>query len=230
MSTYYDFDKIKEEIWSVYQDAVSKKLDLKPIYNEMAEKYNMPVKDIRKLARSLKMQNKTNVWTPEEDKILVNTILQFLGEGKTQTTAFEKAAEIMEGKHTSKACAFRWNGVLRKNYLKEIEEAKIKGEEFKRSNNGLQITLEEGDSDFQKIREQVRDARAERYLPEKATDEKLKESELEAPIEITLFKIQTGLLLDKIQELTLEVDMYKKLYEREKEKNSKIQMILKEEV
>jgi RsfA family transcription factor len=51
-------------------------------------------------------------WTPEDDKILIQLVQQFVHEGKTQLAAFEEAAEQL--RRSSAACAFRWNSKLRK--------------------------------------------------------------------------------------------------------------------
>ncbi|MGE6489792.1 transcriptional regulator [Paenisporosarcina sp. NPDC076898] len=53
-------------------------------------------------------------WTEEDDKILADTVLTFVREGKTQLQAFVEAATILG--RTRQACGFRWNKTLRKHY------------------------------------------------------------------------------------------------------------------
>lgn len=53
-------------------------------------------------------------WTVEDDKVLADTVLTFIQEGKTQLQAFEETAKILG--RTKQACGFRWNKTLRKHY------------------------------------------------------------------------------------------------------------------
>lgn len=62
-------------------------------------------------------------WMPEDDFILAECVLKHITNGSTQLKAFEEAADVL-GRRTSSACGFRWNSVVRKNYEKQIEEAK----------------------------------------------------------------------------------------------------------
>jgi RsfA family transcription factor len=63
---------------------------------------------------------KSQKWTKEEEKVLTNTVLQFLNDGKTQKEAFEEAAQSIG--RTAGACGFRWNNKLRKNLQIETEK------------------------------------------------------------------------------------------------------------
>lgn len=53
-------------------------------------------------------------WTVDDDKILADTVLSFIREGKTQIEAFNHASTVLE--RTKQACGFRWNKTLRRNY------------------------------------------------------------------------------------------------------------------
>lgn len=55
-----------------------------------------------------------DMWTVEDDKVLADTVLTFVREGKTQIQAFEESA-VKLGR-TKQACGFRWNKTLRKKY------------------------------------------------------------------------------------------------------------------
>lgn len=76
------------------------------------------------------MKTREDAWTEEEDSLLVNTVLQFIRDGKTQLNAFEQVGEKLN--RTSAACGYRWNAELRKQYKEEIEMAKKERNEKKR--------------------------------------------------------------------------------------------------
>lgn len=57
-----------------------------------------------------------DAWTEEEDKILAETVLRYIRDGKTQLEAFKMVAEHLS--RTSAACGFRWNATLRKKNTK----------------------------------------------------------------------------------------------------------------
>ena len=62
-------------------------------------------------------------WTIEDDKVLADTVLTFIREGKTQIQAFEEAATTLD--RTKQACGFRWNKTLRKQYnVQKISRSK----------------------------------------------------------------------------------------------------------
>ncbi|GAB2543042.1 RsfA family transcriptional regulator [Gracilibacillus alcaliphilus] len=63
-----------------------------------------------------------DAWSPNEDKLLAETVLQYIREGKTQLTAFREVGEKLS--RTSAACGFRWNATLRKQYEEAIQLAK----------------------------------------------------------------------------------------------------------
>ncbi|RWZ60707.1 RsfA family transcriptional regulator [Halobacillus fulvus] len=63
-----------------------------------------------------------DAWKDDEDILLADTVLNYIRKGKTQLEAFQEVAEQL--KRTPAACGFRWNATVRKQYQKEIEEAK----------------------------------------------------------------------------------------------------------
>ncbi|MDF2945878.1 MAG: gerR [Bacillales bacterium] len=65
-----------------------------------------------------------DAWTDDEDKLLANTVIQFILEGGTQLSAFEVVGKKLS--RTSAACGFRWNSAVRKNYINDIAAAKKK--------------------------------------------------------------------------------------------------------
>lgn len=74
----------------------------------------------------METQNKrafrTDAWTVEDDNRLATTVLQHIHNGSTQLRAFEEAAKHLG--RTPAACGFRWNGVLRKQYMDALKAAK----------------------------------------------------------------------------------------------------------
>src|SRR5699024_4962496 len=62
------------------------------------------------------MKNKArqDAWSKEEDLFLAETVLEYIGKGKTQLEAFEKAVQMLS--RTSAACGYRWNATVRKRY------------------------------------------------------------------------------------------------------------------
>lgn len=68
-----------------------------------------------------KEKGKLENWTPEEDAILVETILEHLRKKKTQKEAYEVASKKIN--RTTAACGYRWK-VIRKGYEEEIKKAK----------------------------------------------------------------------------------------------------------
>lgn len=63
---------------------------------------------------SLDKKIRKDSWTAEDDKVLANTVLTFIREGRTQIQAFEESAKILD--RSKQACGFRWNKTLRKQY------------------------------------------------------------------------------------------------------------------
>ncbi|AYC28782.1 RsfA family transcriptional regulator [Paenisporosarcina cavernae] len=63
-----------------------------------------------------------DAWSEDQDQLLAETVLRHVREGSTQLLAFEEAGDVLE--RTSAACGFRWNAAVRKDYEKELVEAK----------------------------------------------------------------------------------------------------------
>lgn len=96
-----------------------------------------------------------DAWQKSEDEYLVNTVLRYIREGKTQLLAFDDVGVKLE--RTPGACAFRWNKELRKDYEEEIKEArrdrlKIKKSDFVKS-GGIANKLQPKDVSVLKTKE-----------------------------------------------------------------------------
>src|SRR5699024_9724730 len=63
-----------------------------------------------------------DAWSKEEDLFLAETVLEFIGKGKTQLEAFERAEQLLS--RTSAACGYRWNATVRKRYNPAVAYAK----------------------------------------------------------------------------------------------------------
>jgi RsfA family transcription factor len=61
-------------------------------------------------------------WSEDDDSVLTSTVLNHIRNGSTQLAAFDEVGERLH--RTSAACGFRWNGFVRKQYEKQIKEAK----------------------------------------------------------------------------------------------------------
>lgn len=68
-------------------------------------------------------------WSEEEDVLLVDSILNSVRTGGTQTAAYTGVATRLG--RTASACAFRWNSVLRKKYSDDLSLAKIQSKKTK---------------------------------------------------------------------------------------------------
>lgn len=66
-----------------------------------------------------KAVEKRKKWTVEEEKIVTDTVLRFLRDGKIQKEAFDEAAQTIG--RTSAACCFRWNNKLKKEIAMETD-------------------------------------------------------------------------------------------------------------
>lgn len=62
-------------------------------------------------------------WSESDDIILAQTVLAHIKSGSTQLNAFDDVSERLG--RTAAACGFRWNATVRKDYSKEIREAKV---------------------------------------------------------------------------------------------------------
>lgn len=63
-----------------------------------------------------------DAWTEQDDKILVQTILDYVRNGKTQLQAFKDAGERLD--RSGRACGYQWNYNLRKKYVEELRIAR----------------------------------------------------------------------------------------------------------
>ncbi|KXH83931.1 RsfA family transcriptional regulator [Sporosarcina sp. HYO08] len=84
-----------------------------------------------------------DAWTEENDILLAETVLRHVREGSTQLSAFEEVGDALN--RTAAACGFRWNAVVRRDYEKELADAKkerkqamrVLGKDFKRRGQQL---------------------------------------------------------------------------------------------
>ncbi|SDX50905.1 transcription factor, RsfA family [Marininema mesophilum] len=65
---------------------------------------------------------KGRCWTQEEDRLLAETVLQWVREGGNQLDAFAEVGRIIN--RTAGACGFRWNAVVRKQENEAFRRAK----------------------------------------------------------------------------------------------------------
>lgn len=68
------------------------------------------------------MIQRQDAWSEEDDLLLAETVLRHIREGSTQLNAFEEVGDKLN--RTSAACGFRWNAVVRQEYMKAIDLAK----------------------------------------------------------------------------------------------------------
>ena len=83
------------------------------------------------------METRKDSWDIEADLLLAQTVLQHIEAGSTQLKAFEEASEKLN--RSKAACGFRWNSALRKQYEKDIEEAKRTRSQNKSDGNIVSI-------------------------------------------------------------------------------------------
>ena len=84
-----------------------------------------------------------DAWIEENDTLLADTVLRHVREGSTQLSAFEEVGDALN--RTAAACGFRWNAVVRRDYEKELADAKkerkqairVLGKDFKRRGQQL---------------------------------------------------------------------------------------------
>ncbi|GKU83612.1 hypothetical protein NCCP28_30080 [Niallia sp. NCCP-28] len=73
------------------------------------------------------------VWTDEEDKILVETILRNVSKGSTAQKAFEEVAAKLKKKKS--ICSCRWYKFLKPKFLSELHLARKQRYELKYKNS-----------------------------------------------------------------------------------------------
>lgn len=61
-------------------------------------------------------------WKESDDKLLVETILDYVRHGKTQLQAFDDVGEQLD--RSAAACGFRWNNYLRQQYTEDLKIAR----------------------------------------------------------------------------------------------------------
>jgi prespore-specific regulator len=61
-------------------------------------------------------------WTSDQDRLLAETVLQFIRDHKSQLEAFKSVGSQLN--RTPSAVGFRWNSNVRKQYNQEINKAK----------------------------------------------------------------------------------------------------------
>ena len=94
-----------------------------------------------------------DAWIEENDTLLAETVLRHVREGSTQLSAFEEVGDLLN--RTAAACGFRWNAVVRRDYEKELAEAKkerkqamrVLGKDFKRRGQQLYTPSQGGEVD-----------------------------------------------------------------------------------
>lgn len=62
-------------------------------------------------------------WTEEQDRIVIDGIIDGISEGKSQLRCFEEIGERI--KRSPAAVGFRWNKVLRHEHNKKVAESKM---------------------------------------------------------------------------------------------------------
>ncbi|MCA1047006.1 RsfA family transcriptional regulator [Bacillus toyonensis] len=88
-------------------------------------------------------------WTNDNDLLLATIVLEYIRNSGTQLSAFKEVAKQLT--KTPAACGFRWNSYLRKQYEKEIQQAKqnrkaennISPSHPQIATNSLSITLDD---------------------------------------------------------------------------------------
>ncbi|WP_026558644.1 hypothetical protein [Bacillus sp. J37] len=87
------------------------------------------------------MKTRHDAWTLENDQLLAEAVLSYVQNGRTQSAAFKDIGNRLN--RTAAACGYRWNAVLRNNYTKEFEQAKMRGKEIslnkKEAHNNQQV-------------------------------------------------------------------------------------------
>ncbi|MDD9147166.1 hypothetical protein OYT88_01210 [Sporolactobacillus sp. CQH2019] len=78
-----------------------------------------------------------DAWSHTEDVRLAETILRHIGEGSTQLAAFKEAGSLLS--RTPAACGFRWNSAVRRQFEKEMKEAKERRRAYKKRKKAAKI-------------------------------------------------------------------------------------------
>ncbi|WP_078432431.1 RsfA family transcriptional regulator [Metabacillus halosaccharovorans] len=89
------------------------------------------------------MKTRHDAWTLENEQLLAETVLSYVQNGRTQSAAFKDVGNRLN--RTAAACGYRWNAELRKNYTKELEQAKMKRNLNKKQAQNRQQVLQHGE-------------------------------------------------------------------------------------
>jgi prespore-specific regulator len=87
-----------------------------------------------------KWATRSDAWTPDDDTRLASIVLEHIQTGSTQLRAFEQAANELG--RTAAACGYRWNGVVRRHYRGEIEQAKLERKRGQKAGGATRETSE----------------------------------------------------------------------------------------
>ncbi|WP_050184322.1 RsfA family transcriptional regulator [Domibacillus robiginosus] len=74
------------------------------------------------------MTERQDAWSEENDLLLAETVLRHVREGSTQLKAFDEAGEGLN--RTAAACGFRWNAVVRQQYVRAMGAAKKQRKDY----------------------------------------------------------------------------------------------------
>ncbi|WP_067621184.1 RsfA family transcriptional regulator [Alicyclobacillus acidiphilus] len=103
-----------------------------------------------------KWATRSDAWTPDDDTRLAELVLTHIRTGSTQLKAFEEAASLLG--RTPAACGYRWNGVVRKHYRSEIEDAKrARKQTTQPSVNAVSSTTSQPNSSREPVSESMSD-------------------------------------------------------------------------
>ncbi|PWW26460.1 prespore-specific regulator [Cytobacillus oceanisediminis] len=79
------------------------------------------------------MKERKDLWKPEEDKFLKETVLEYTSNGDSKASAFKKASSELG--RTVSACQYRWNAVLKRESSLPAAEVDSSGNTVKQSSN-----------------------------------------------------------------------------------------------
>jgi hypothetical protein len=71
-----------------------------------------------------------DIWTEEQDAVLISTVLDYISNGRTQLAAFDEVADMLD--RTANAVSFRFNNALRSKCRNDLFKAKQLGREAKK--------------------------------------------------------------------------------------------------
>lgn len=77
------------------------------------------------------MKERKDLWQPEEDQYLKETVLEYTSNGDTKASAFKKASSELG--RTVSACQYRWNAVLKESNSSQESNKAVAGSLDERS-------------------------------------------------------------------------------------------------